>query len=142
MGGRGSLPRSHQVPLMRGWHPGGRGFRSGSWQLGCESVCSHGASSRPSALGSQPGHSECSRARPLRLPEVAGTQRTRAHDLPSDLSPAAQVKVKPRLTQSCPTLRPRGLFRLLCLWNSPGRNTGVGSLLQGILPNQGSNQAP
>ena len=30
--------------------------------------------------------------------------------------------------------------RLLCLWNSPGKNTGVGgySLLQGIFPNQTS----
>ena len=136
------MPWSHQVPLMRDWHPRGRGFRSGSWQPGCESVCSYGASSHPSAPGSQPGHSECSRAQPLQLPEVAGTQRSRARDLPSDLSPAAQVKVKARVTQSCPTLRPHGLFRLLCLWNSPGRNTGVGSLLQGILTNQGSNQAP
>ena len=32
--------------------------------------------------------------------------------------------------------------RLLCLWNLPGKNTGVGccSLLQGIFPNQGLNQ--
>ena len=31
--------------------------------------------------------------------------------------------------------------RLLCLWNSPGKNTGVGSysLLQGIFPTQGLN---
>ena len=31
--------------------------------------------------------------------------------------------------------------RFLCPWNSPGKNTGVGSnsLLQGILPTQGSN---
>ena len=34
----------------------------------------------------------------------------------------------------CPT-------RLLCMWNSPGKNTGVGchSLLPGIFPTQGSN---
>ena len=36
------------------------------------------------------------------------------------------------------SLRPRGLqtARLLCPWNSPGKNTGVGShfLLQGIFP--------
>ena len=41
-----------------------------------------------------------------------------------------------RVTQSCPTLRPRGLWpiRLLCLWDSPGKNTGEGchTLLQGI----------
>ena len=34
--------------------------------------------------------------------------------------------------------------RLLCPWNSPGKNTGVGShsLLQGIFPNQGSTRSP
>ena len=40
-------------------------------------------------------------------------------------------------------LRPHGLqpIRLLCSWNFPGKNTGVGShsLLQGIFPTQGSN---
>ena len=39
--------------------------------------------------------------------------------------------------------RPHGLqpTRLLCPWDSPGRNTGVGchALLQGIFPTQGSN---
>ena len=36
------------------------------------------------------------------------------------------------------SLRPHGLYRP---WNSPGQNTGVGSLslLQGIIPTQGSN---
>ena len=41
------------------------------------------------------------------------------------------------------SLRPHGLYpaRLLCPWNSPGKNTGVGnnSLLQGIFLTQGSN---
>ena len=41
------------------------------------------------------------------------------------------------------SLRPCGLesTRLLCPWDSPGKNTGVGchALLQGIIPNQGSN---
>ena len=41
------------------------------------------------------------------------------------------------------SLRPHGLqpTRLLCWWDSPGQNTGVGScsLLQGIFPTQGSN---
>ena len=41
------------------------------------------------------------------------------------------------------SLRPHGLqpTRLLCPWNNPGQNTGVGchSLLQGIFPTQGSN---
>ena len=37
------------------------------------------------------------------------------------------------------SLRPHGLYSP---WNSPGQNTGVGSLslLQGIFPDQGSNQ--
>ena len=41
------------------------------------------------------------------------------------------------------SLRPHGLLpiRLLCPWNSPGKNTGVGcqALLQGIFLTQGSN---
>ena len=53
--------------------------------------------------------------------------------------------MKVLLTQSCSTLRPHGLLpaRLLCPWSSPGKNTGVGShsLLQGIVPTQGSNPA-
>ena len=40
------------------------------------------------------------------------------------------------------SLQPHGLSptRLICPWNSPGQNTGVGSLslLQGIFPTQGS----
>ena len=43
-------------------------------------------------------------------------------------------------------LRPHGLYpaRLLCPWNSPGKNTGVGChfLLQGIFPTQGLNLGP
>ena len=42
----------------------------------------------------------------------------------------------------CLTLRAHGLkpARLLCPWDSPGKNTGVGchALLQGIFPTQGS----
>ena len=34
------------------------------------------------------------------------------------------------------SLQPRGLYSS---WNSPGQNTGVGSLLHGIFPPQGSN---
>ena len=41
------------------------------------------------------------------------------------------------------SLQPHGLqpARLLCPWDSPGKNTGVGchALLQGIVPTQGSN---
>ena len=41
------------------------------------------------------------------------------------------------------SLQPCGLWpaRLLCPWDSPGKNTGVGchALLQGVFPTQGSN---
>ena len=47
------------------------------------------------------------------------------------------------VTQSCPTLQPHELqpTRILCLWNSPGKNTGVGChfLLQRIFLTQGLN---
>ena len=48
------------------------------------------------------------------------------------------------VAQSCLTLRPCGLgpARLLCPWDSVGKNTAVGChflLLRGILPTQGSN---
>ena len=45
--------------------------------------------------------------------------------------------------QSCPTLcNPMELASLLCPWNSPGKNTGLGchSFLQGIFLTQGSNR--
>ena len=52
-------------------------------------------------------------------------------------------KVKVLVTQSCLTLPPRELqpSRLLCPWNSPGKNTGVDShfILQGLFPIQGWN---
>ena len=51
--------------------------------------------------------------------------------------------VKVQVTQSCPTLQPCGLYpaKLLCPWNSPGKNTGVGCHFpfQGIFPTQGLN---
>ena len=46
------------------------------------------------------------------------------------------------VAQSCPTLcNSMDSARLLCPWNSPGKNTGMGShlLLQGIFPTQESN---
>ena len=48
-----------------------------------------------------------------------------------------------QLLQLYPTLRPHGLesARLLCPWDSPGKNAGAGChfLLQGIFSTQGSN---
>ena len=53
-----------------------------------------------------------------------------------------QVVCWSRLVMSS-SLRLHGLWpaRLLCPWNSPGKDTGVGccALLQGIFPTQGSN---
>ena len=48
-----------------------------------------------------------------------------------------EVKSEAKVTQSCLTLRPRGLSP----WNFPDQNTGVGSLslLQRIFPTQGLN---
>ena len=47
-------------------------------------------------------------------------------------------EVKVRVTQSCLTLQPHGLYGP---WNSPGQNTQVGSLslFQGVFPTQGLN---
>ena len=73
-------------------------------------------------------------SRPQKLGDVGRT-------LPWSLR--VTVLVKLLVVQSCPTLQPRGLqpARLLCPWDSPGKNTGVGSLslLQWIFPTQGSN---
>ena len=53
-------------------------------------------------------------------------------------------EVKVLVTQSCPTLCGPWTLWLLCPWNSPGKNTAVGSqsLLQRIFPTQGSNLGP
>ena len=49
--------------------------------------------------------------------------------------PLCKACMKGKVDQSCPALQPHGLYSP---WNSPGQNTGVGSLfhLQGILPTQ------
>ena len=52
------------------------------------------------------------------------------------------VKVKVLVTQLCPILcEPMEPARLLCPWDTPGKNTGEGchSLLQGIFSTQGLN---
>ena len=53
-------------------------------------------------------------------------------------STATMEKAKMKVTQSCQTLQPHGLYSP---WNSPGQSTEVGSLslLQGIIPSQGLN---
>ena len=54
---------------------------------------------------------------------------------------SASARVSPLVVSD--SLRPSGLWlsRLLCPWDSPGKNTGVGShpLLQGISPTRESN---
>ena len=55
------------------------------------------------------------------------------------LLPSFRCQVKVKVAQSCLTLQPHGLY---CPWNSPGQNSGVGSLslLKGIFPTQGLTQ--
>ena len=69
------------------------------------------------------------------------TTRGRTHDAVK--TPRAATKTQGLVAQSCHSLRPRGLqpTRLLCPWDSPGRNTGVGChfLLQGLFPTPGLN---
>ena len=54
------------------------------------------------------------------------------------LPPSLSYCTVPSCSVVSNSLRPH---RLYCPWNSPGQNTGVGSLslLQGIFPTQGSN---
>ena len=65
-------------------------------------------------------------------------------DLKSVLQRFVQGSDFAKSLQSCLTLRPHGLWpaSLLCPWDSPDKNTGVGChfLLQGIFPTQRSNQ--
>ena len=53
------------------------------------------------------------------------------------------IILHPKSLQSCLTLQPYGpkSTRLLCPWDSPGKDTRVGchALLQGLFPTQGSN---
>ena len=62
---------------------------------------------------------------------------------PHQLSDTLWTRVKVLVAQACHLFAPHGLSpaRLLCLWNSPGKDLGVGchSLLQGIFLTQGSN---
>ena len=64
------------------------------------------------------------------------------------LNPSADIPqgaLRPAVSHSVVSnsLRPPGLWptRLLCPWDSPDKNTGMGchALLQGIFPTQGSN---
>ena len=65
-----------------------------------------------------------------------------SHEIESYLLNEKQKWAKSVKSEICPVvsdfLQPHGLYSL---WNSPGQNTGVGSLslLQGIFPTQGSN---
>ena len=71
----------------------------------------------------------------------ASVQVKFTHTYSSSVLVVCNVKVL--VAQLCPTLRPHGLkpARILCPWDSPGKNPGVGShaLLQRIFPTQGSN---
>ena len=89
---------------------------------------------------------------------LCATPQTAAHQAPPSLGFSRQehwsglpfllqcmkVKSESEVAQSCPTLHNLmdcSLSGFLGPWNSPGKNTGVGSLplLQGIFPTQESN---
>ena len=122
------------------------------WMSSClvhpdtRSVCSEHRTFRPCTLGSEShsGHI---------LTNAAGGQshpwRNAEEDLTlgviSHLCQLQPLSLSESVSRSVMSdcLRPHGLSpaRLLCPWNSEGRNTGVGchALLQGIFPSQGSN---
>ena len=76
-----------------------------------------------------------------KIPKAAPPTHTHTHTHTTEppYDPAIQF------LGTCLTLRPRGLqpARLLCPWDSPGRNTGVGGLPSSRgLPDPGSNLPP
>ena len=83
---------------------------------------------------------------PVRLHGITKASAARARVTQAPVGPCGDTAYhtlitkarKVKVAQLCPTLRPRGLYRP---WNSPGQNTGVGSLslLQWIFPTQESN---
>ena len=76
------------------------------------------------------------------LPKATTTTTTSHTQRPAKLLGKKQVESESRFVVS-DSLRPLGLYftRLRCPWNSPDKNTAVGShpLLQGIFPTQGLN---
>ena len=68
--------------------------------------------------------------------QQASHEEQHSQTLPGQLSARSFFFFK--VARLCPTLQPH---RLYSPWNSPGQNTGVGSLslLQGIFPTWGSN---
>ena len=74
-----------------------------------------------------------------------GSQEIISVNVPCEIHSYSEGKANVLVAQwVSDSLQPHGLqpTRLLCPWNSPGKNTEEGSysLLQGIFPTQGSNQ--
>ena len=78
-----------------------------------------------------------------RAVSLAAKGEPEAAPAPYQPQPCCAEQLAHVCAQSCPTLQPCGLrsTRLLCPWESPGKNTGVGChfLLQGIFMTQGLN---
>ena len=75
----------------------------------------------------------------LSILQMLKTDTNRLSDLSlAPLLGSGEVKWSESCSLMSNSLQPHGVYSL---WNSPGQNTGVGSLslLQGIFPNQGSN---
>ena len=127
--------------LHKGWGAG-KCMHCGGTVIGPEGrvpMLSWLEGSRAGGAGRQIRRTLASRSRVLNFPG----QAVRSHG-------AAGEKVRPQQDITCvpavtsvvsDSLWPHGLqpARLLCPWDSPGKNTGVGchALLQGILPNPG-----
>ena len=111
------------------------------------SVLSHRLTVR---LAAAPGGASGEHRHPSTAGNPSGAHASKQHSDGGQISDA-NVSFSPAPTrccgclvaQSCLILRPHGLppARLLCPWDSPGQDTGVGchSLLQGIFLTQGSN---
>ena len=96
--------------------------------------------SRPEYLSGQPFPSPGDLPNPGIKP---GSPTLQADSLPAELSGKPKVRECVSCSVVSHFLQPHGLqpARLLCLWDSPGKNTGAGChfLLQRIFPTQGSN---
>ena len=80
------------------------------------------------------------------VPQPAPSEHSQRVCLISVRSHITKESASVRLAVVSDSLRPRGLqpARLLCPWDSPGKNTGVDChfLIQGIFLTQGSNPSP
>ena len=116
-------------------------FPGESTGVGCHCLLHKGGQSCPRGISSLMAVKACKCLPHKKLRALLGIVVRYGGSIGNENSKSGKVKVL--VSQSCPTLRPHGLqpARFLCLWNSLGKNTGVGchSLFQKIFPTQRSN---